>query len=128
MKTPCKHPGCAALLDKSGFCERHASHAMQPRRDYEAKRKTDPVLQASQRFRSSTAWRKLSKLKLSMNPLCEDPFGDHARRATTRSALQVHHIKPLATHPECGLDLDNLQSVCTACHAKLEVAAKRGDL
>ena len=53
-------------------------------------------------------------------PLCEDPFKDHERRDDTETAKQVHHVKGLATHPELAYDLDNLMSVCTRCHAKLE--------
>jgi 5-methylcytosine-specific restriction endonuclease McrA len=126
MKTPCRYPGCAALLDRAGFCERHAVHARQPRRDYETRRLSDPVLAAAKRFRSSRAWQACQRLKLRTDPLCEDPYGAHRARGDTRSALQVHHIKPLATHPELGLRMDNLMSVCTGCHSRLEAEVRRG--
>jgi predicted HNH restriction endonuclease len=35
--------------------------------------------------------------------------------------MQVHHIRPLTTHPEMAFHGSNLMSVCTACHAKLSV-------
>lgn len=53
-----------------------------------------------------------------MNPLCEDPLGKHPK--TTRTASQVHHVNPLATHPEQAFDMENLQSLCTSCHAAIE--------
>lgn len=28
----------------------------------------------------------------------------------------VHHIKHLKDHPELALDINNLQSLCNACH------------
>jgi 5-methylcytosine-specific restriction endonuclease McrA len=53
-----------------------------------------------------------------MNPICEDPFNVHG--SITASADQAHHIKPLLTHPELAFVLDNLMSLCTKCHARIE--------
>ncbi len=33
-------------------------------------------------------------------------------------ATTVHHKKTVETHPELAYDLDNLESLCTACHNK----------
>lgn len=41
-----------------------------------------------------------------------------AEISAPKSATVVHHIKPLAGHPEMALDLDNLESLCDACHNK----------
>lgn len=123
MKTPCKHPGCAALLDKSGYCEAHAASTPKPRANYQAWRKRDPKQASVDAIRNTSRWQKVRAAKLSASPLCEDPLGKHAGQ--TVSARQVHHIRGIATHPELAFHAENLQSVCVACHASLEVAAKR---
>lgn len=125
MKKPCSTPGCPALIDAGRHCAKHAPARNNARRDYEAKRQADPVLAESKRFRNSAAWQKVRRLKFSVNPICEDPFGDHQRACTTASADHAHHIKPLASHPELGLHLNNLMSVCTRCHSRLETAVRR---
>jgi len=35
-------------------------------------------------------------------------------------AEDVHHIKPIRTHPELRLVWDNLMSVCRECHKIIE--------
>ena len=127
MKQPCRHPGCNALLPSSGYCEAHKADAPKPRANYERWRRRDPKQSAIDRFRSSSAWRELSKRKIRSNPLCEDPYREHDRKGTTETAKQVHHIKGLATHPELGMVWGNLMSVCYGCHARLEADVRRGD-
>ena len=38
------------------------------------------------------------------------------RKGMINTAEEVHHIKPLEDFPELGLRLDNLESLCHACH------------
>lgn len=125
MKRPCNNPGCPSLIEVGRFCDAHLSSAPKPGADYQRWRKTNANQSAIDRFRSSSAWRRTSRLKLSSNPLCEDPFGAHAQRGTVETAKQAHHIKGLATHPELGLSWDNLMSVCIKCHARLEAEANK---
>lgn len=126
MKHPCGFPGCAALLDKSGYCPAHAKSAKQSGRDYDrARRAIVPHLAAAKALRSSREWQRIRRIKLTNDPLCEDPHGDHASAGRTATATQVHHILPLATNPHLGLDLSNLMSVCTRCHAKTEQVVRR---
>lgn len=126
MKTPCRFPGCRSLLDKGGYCHAHAHHAKQSTRIYDrTTRRNDPALAEAKRIRSSARWIKVQRLFITEHPLCQDPFGDHRRRGTTETGRQVHHVKPLATHPHLAYDFDNLMSVCTACHSKLEAEARR---
>jgi 5-methylcytosine-specific restriction endonuclease McrA len=61
-------------------------------------------------------WTKLSKSKRIVDPLCEEC----ERQGKVTPATEVHHIKPIATHPELRLDWDNLMSICRDCHDKLE--------
>ena len=126
MKSPCRHPGCSALLDKAGYCSKHLQSAPQPSREYDrGRRKNDPSLSHASRVRSSARWQRVRDGQLSAYPICQDPHGEHERRNTTATARQVHHIKGLATHPELAFHADNLMSVCTACHARLEREVRR---
>jgi len=126
MKRPCKYPGCRELLPRNGYCEEHASWQHNARKDYDAgTRASTPALAAAAKFRSSRAWKRARRAKLSENPLCEDPHGDHARRNDTATAREVHHIQGLATHPELALSWANLMSLCAKCHAKIEAEVRK---
>ena len=123
MKRPCKHPGCAALLDRSGYCEAHAASAPKPRANYQAWRQRDAKQSSVDSIRKTSRWQKVRAAKLSAFPLCEDPFQNH--QDNTATARQVHHIQGLATHPDLAFHADNLMSLCTACHARIEVSARQ---
>ena len=125
MKHPCRYPGCSELLPRPGYCESHERSKPNTKAEYDQRRKRDPVLARAAAIRSSPRWKKVSRLKLSKNPLCEDPFAVHSHRNMTESAKQVHHIEGLVEAPEKAFDLDNLMSVCTRCHARLEAAVRR---
>ncbi len=126
MKKPCNYPGCAALIERGTHCPAHADTPKQRRRDYEThRRQRNPELKLSQKMRNSVRWRKVRALKLADSPLCEDPLGLHARDGTTRTATQVHHIKPLVSHPELAYHESNLMSVCHGCHSKVEKQTPR---
>lgn len=125
MKTPCKYPGCPAILSRSGWCERHAHAKPNTKAEYDQRRKTDPALARAAAIRSSARWKKVARMKLGINPLCEDPFETHKRRNMTETAKQVHHIEGLATAPELAFDLANLMSVCVQCHARLEADERK---
>ena len=63
-------------------------------------------------------WRKLRKIKLMNNPLCERC----ERKGLITPTEEVHHIKPFEqgkTKEEIELlafDYDNLESCCEPCH------------
>lgn len=122
MKKPCNYPGCAALLTSGRYCEAHAkqSPAHKARERFEERRANDPDLSEAKRIRSTQAWRKARKAKLGIDPLCEDPFGEHAKFGATVPAQEVHHVEGLTQAPEKALDLCNLQSLCRRCHARIE--------
>lgn len=69
---------------------------------------------------SSRRWMKLRWQQLSDHPLCERC----ERNGLVVSACEVHHIKPVESVPEVEqqqlmFSLDNLMSVCRACHVAL---------
>ena len=64
-------------------------------------------------FYQSTAWRKLRAVKLAREPMCEEC----ARQGRATPAQMVDHIVPI-NKGGAPLDVDNLQSLCNACHAR----------
>jgi 5-methylcytosine-specific restriction protein A len=85
-------------------------------KEYEDRRRNDPALNEANRIRSSGRWKKVRRLKLQQDPLCED-CKEHG---VTTVATQVHHLKGVASHPELAFVMENLRSLCTTCHAKRE--------
>ena len=65
----------------------------------------------ARRIRGTYRWQKVRRLVMRERPLCE---------GCGMPAQQVHHIKPLHTHPELAFDDDNLSPVCTSCHSLIE--------
>ena len=63
------------------------------------------------KFYQSTAWRKLRKVKLEQNPLCEECF----KKGVHTPAKVVDHIVPI-NRGGAALDIVNLQSLCDRCH------------
>ncbi|MCC2249089.1 HNH endonuclease [Virgibacillus sp. AGTR] len=71
--------------------------------------------QESKKFLNSAAWLKCRTLALKRDHyLCQRCF----KRKKITPADMVHHIKPRDEYPELSLTLDNLISLCNACHNK----------
>ena len=64
------------------------------------------------KFYASKQWRELRILILNDNPLCVKCL----EKDILTPAIDVDHIKPLATNGELCLDSDNLQPLCKRCH------------
>ena len=64
---------------------------------------------------NSPAWRSLRAAALKRDKyLCQ-----HCRRyGRIVQATTVHHIKHVDEHPELAYKMDNLVSLCSACHNK----------
>jgi 5-methylcytosine-specific restriction protein A len=58
---------------------------------------------------------------LALAPLCLDCLA--AGRVTP--ATDVHHVKPLRTHPHLRLDPSNLRALCAPCHNAINDYAQR---
>ena len=102
---PCKHPLCPELIEAGErFCPRHK----QPTSEYEKKRNSIN----SKVY--NTTWRKLRRVKLNNNPLCEICLA----KGNVVQAGEVDHVKPVKEYPELMLCLKNLQSLCVTCHSK----------
>lgn len=104
-KKPCRYPGCADLTNEY-YCQEHQS----TRNAEYNKFRRDPALQ---RIYNGKQWRALSKRQLERQPLCESCL----KANRYEKAEIADHIQPIK-HGGPIYDLNNLQSLCIACHNK----------
>lgn len=98
----CTRPGCHGVVrdNKCSVCGPTSKH------------KRDARATAAQRGYDAR-WRKVRRMKLARQPLCEACL-EHGH---TVAATDVHHI---VAKRRGGGDRDaNLQSLCHSCHSKL---------
>jgi len=76
-----------------------------------------------QAFYTSGRWRKLREVKLGKAPWCELCIAE----GVYTEATHVHHVKPLKTHPDLALDIDNLESMCISHHSKVHGCGSRDE-
>jgi len=104
-KIPCHFPLCPELIEAD---ERFYTRHKQPTSEYD---KTRNSINSKV---YNTTWRKLRRVKLNNNPLCEICLA----KCKVVQAEEVDHIKPVSRYPELRLIYDNLQSLCVTCHSK----------
>lgn len=76
-----------------------------------------------QGFYKKAVWLRLRQQALERDHhLCQECLKN--KRFTP--ATEVHHIKPAEEYPELALTLENLKSLCWACHEKTKIRAKSG--
>ena len=68
---------------------------------------------AERSFYWSTQWRRLRKMKLNQDPVCEECL----KSDVVEPATEVDHIIPRAKRPDLELDMTNLQSLCKPHHS-----------
>lgn len=90
------------------------------------KKREERPIKETDPFYSTAAWREARKLALDRDmgecQLCakEGRYEtDYAGRPHPVWATMVHHIVPLKVAPEKALELDNLMSLCDACHERM---------
>lgn len=116
-KRPCRHPGCPNLSEGS-YCEAHRKGAAtEANRQYDESRR-DQEMKA---FYNSTEWIKVRTLKLKQSPVCEECL----RQGRIAPAAIADHILPAREYPHHRLRLDNLQSLCRACHNRKTATDRR---
>ena len=103
--TPCRHPGCAAVLDRPGYCDTHRSTV---HRDYgRARRGFD----AEVGFYQSAKWRAVRAAYLREHPVCVRC----AARGRVVAAVVVDHVVPIKDGG-ARFDAQNLQALCIPDH------------
>jgi len=113
-KVPCRFPGCPTLVPggTGGYCQEHEGIKKQRYKDYDNKSRD----KQSADFYNSPAWRRLRKMKMQQNPLCERCYKDAGRIIP---ATIVHHRVEVKQDWSRRLSMDNLISVCDSCHAHI---------
>jgi 5-methylcytosine-specific restriction protein A len=108
--SPCRHPGCRALVEKPGFCIAHAKTYRAAAYQRQKSEQT-PEEKESKRFYDRVAWKKVRSIQLQDEPLCRKCRS--VGRLT--EATVVDHI---IERSKGGDDYaqENLQSLCKPCH------------
>jgi len=75
----------------------------------------------SNKIYNSKRWKKIRKLKLALNPLCEDC----QTLGLIESANHVDHIESIRSGG-AAFDLNNLKSLCVGCHSRKTVYVDGG--
>jgi len=108
-KIPCRYTLCPALLDKPGYCDKHASERYNKHEEHDKNRATST--QRGYGYR----WQKAREAYLKNNPLCVQCERDG--RVNDRE-LEIDHIVPINIAPDRQYDLNNWQVLCKSCHSK----------
>ena len=110
---PCAKQGCPEVVyGRGGYCLAHAR---------EVQHVTDAERGSAASRGYGANWRRLRRMFLRENPLCEDPYGAHAGPVV---ATDVDHIVPRS---KGGTDAwENLQSLCASCHSRKTVEQDGG--
>ena len=118
MLRHCHKQGCLNLT-REKYCEKHKY--LEERDRQERQRYYNENIRSTevQSFYESPAWRKLRRQKLSQMPLCEICF---ANKRITPAVIVDHKVE--IKDGGAALNMENLQSVCYACHNK-KTAAER---
>ena len=124
MFKQCRATGCVGLT-RERYCEKHAylesKRRAETSRHYNATQR-DPT---AQKFYDSPAWRKVRQLKMNRSPFCEICS---AKNRFAKAGV-VDHIVEIRDGG-APLDLENLQSLCRACHnqkTKAEMMKRKGE-
>jgi 5-methylcytosine-specific restriction endonuclease McrA len=110
--SPCRQPGCAALVDSGGRCAKHRREEQANGRGWARGTTTERGY--------GTHWQKLRAVVLGEEPLCREC----SRRGIVTPATLVDHILPKASN---GSDArENLQPLCADCHKEKTIREDSG--
>jgi 5-methylcytosine-specific restriction protein A len=111
--TPCRYPGCPALLSVPGHCEAHKQ---------QTQRKQDERRGSAASRGYGHRWRKARDAFLRAHPLC----AECERRGRVTAANEVDHIRPHKGDQAMFWDSSNWQSLCKTCHSTKTAAEDGG--
>lgn len=110
----CMEPGCKKpSVPGSHRCRIHKVEAGRRRAEdrKDVHREYNQRRDESDSFYKTERWKKLSAYYRKHHPVCECCNG--------AASDITDHIKPYKTHPELGLDWDNLRALCRPCHNRI---------
>lgn len=110
----CNKALCRTLIkDTERYCPQHKNSSA---RAYNRYTRKTPQNKRYTDFYWSPEWRNLRKTKIQLNPLCENCL----RNNEYSKGQVVHHIVEIKDIMNGGwekrADLDNLETLCHACH------------
>lgn len=122
---------CREYATDRGYCSSHQVTRREAARVYDnTTRKDDPELAWVKQQRSSARWTKLSRLFRSSFPTCCNPFKTHGEYPPV--SHHVHHVVSMRQCYRSGdhekvFEWDNLRSICTDCHNRIEGMERRDE-
>lgn len=102
----CRHPGCAALIDTTGYCPQH----QQDYRQWDSPKRARARRQARGLSTSTKLWKAIRRNVLTDQPLCVMC----ERIGRIREAVAVDHIDGDSSNNKRS----NLQPLCVSCHSR----------
>ena len=120
---PCNKIGCTNLT-RERYCEQHKHLAEQRQRSRQNDKEYDKYKrnQQARTFYHSREWEQIRLAVLARdNYLCQHCLRD---KKITRATV-IDHVIPLLVDWSKRLDMDNLQSLCQACHNRKTAEDKR---
>ena len=112
----CSAPGCNNTIDiRDRWCATHKSTEAMNRKHYNANRADDPHT----KFIRSDRWKRIRKIKLQLNPVCE--------LCAVNDAEMVDHCYERSDggSPDA---MGNLVSCCNPCHSSKTRAVRKARL
>lgn len=114
----CAHPGCSRTTD-SRYCDIHSNNTKSKHKQYEESR-TDKEYNT---FYQSKKWKDIRQAVLQRDfYMCQEC----KRNGITTVGNIVHHIVELKDDWDLRLDMNNLETVCSACHNQEHKKTKKG--
>lgn len=110
----CSLRGCPALTSAGRYCKEH--EPKEAAIDVDWRKAIDAERGSAAARGYGHRWRKLRLIKLRMDPMCQ-------AEGCGQVATDVDHIMPKRVGGSD--DMDNLQSLCHACHSRKTVSEMR---
>ena len=109
-------------INKKKICGRHGFYnAIESPQCPKCKKVSNKTYDTSMRAKdrskiyNSKRWKEV-RVKAMVRDSCM--CGPCKKEGVDTIATEVHHIKELKDRPDLAFDLDNLESICHACHMK----------